>query len=437
MARGLEGVGVITRFVMTKSATPTTLLTRVIFRVTTDTWSTTGTATTLLTVVVVTLVALSGGRRGGGDFDPGGDHRLHDGSRRWPVDYAGAGALPPEHAPMRYRDSWGQSPPIFCCDDTDLQLGQPSLRVAFALAMGAATGAFGLHPTLAFDIMLSCPRRAAELLWQHYCVLTLAPGAPRIWHQGCLLVDPFPSASASAGSLQWEARVAACSAALVGGQALAVPNSVGPAALAKHAGVAEVLSPGVVQTPVEPGGDGSSPVSVSDSHGPSVRAVSRPDVNGAPSGGSLANVRAVIRRDLVPGASGSGKRVAPGPFTRLGGMLLRADVTLIDDSDRKRLAASMTDNVWLCATILTAEQILVGISPGGPSLIHHLGRILALPEGTWEGADLVWAKELYRIQQTILPVEYVATTQAEPAAPPDYLATTPRCSRCDVPARHG
>jgi len=103
-------------------------------------------------------------------------------------------------------------------------------------------------------------------------------------------------------------------------------------------------------------------------------------------------------------------------------LVLRSDITLISESEKRRIAGTLTDNVALCASILTAEKIIMSMALDRPYLIHHMGRTLAEPEVKLVGPDLAWARELFRIQQTILPKEYVAEIlDPEPPAPPGYL----------------
>ena len=57
-----------------------------------------------------------------------------------------------------------------------------------------------------------------------------------------------------------------------------------------------------------------------------------------------------------------------------------------------------------------------------PYLVHHQGKTLAGPESPLVGPELRWARDLYRIQQTILPTEYTTSAyECEPPAPPGYM----------------
>ena len=91
-----------------------------------------------------------------------------------------------------------------------MQLGRPSLRVAHILGHASAFVALGLHPSLAADIMHSCPRRAAELLMHQDCSLDHAGSRVLVLHRGLPLADPFPIPHASEESMAWELLTLSC-----------------------------------------------------------------------------------------------------------------------------------------------------------------------------------------------------------------------------------
>ena len=87
-------------------------------------------------------------------------------------------------------------------------------------------------------------------------------------------------------------------------------------------------------------------------------------------------------------------------------LVLRSDTSLLSESEKRRIAATLIDNVTLCASILTAEKIILGMAFDRPFLIHQKGHTLSGPVDFLSGVDLAWTKDLFRIQQTILPKEY-------------------------------
>ena len=102
------------------------------------------------------------------------------------------------------------SPAVDSTGSAALQLGRPSLRVAHILGHASAFVALGLHPSLAADIMHSCPRRAAELLMHQDCSLAHAGSRVLVLHRGLPLADPFPIPHASEESMAWELLTLSC-----------------------------------------------------------------------------------------------------------------------------------------------------------------------------------------------------------------------------------
>ena len=282
---------------------------------------------------------------------------------------------------------------------SSLQLGRPSLRVAHILGHASAFVALGLHPSLAADIMHSCPRRAAELLMNQECVLAHTGSRVLVLHRGQPLADPFPIPHASEESMAWELLTIAC--------------------------IADALHPGSFGA--LPGG------------------LARPGVAGALSEASDHMVLAVAtapfpsRLNAPPlpfGASGAGRIVPPpglssptpvagvAPHVHLVAMVQQADSAILCDDERDRLALQLTASSAECAAVLTANRIMYGLIRELPNDITCSGSILARGEQRVSRAVLAWAQELVDLQRNVLPSRYSEPLLYDPPAPPGYLQAT-------------
>ena len=286
------------------------------------------------------------------------------------------------------------SPGVDSTGSAALQLGRPSLRVAHILGHASAFVALGLHPSLAADIMHSCPRRAAELLMHQDCSLDHAGSRVLVLHRGLPLADPFPIPHASEESMAWELLTLSCIADAVrlGSGGLGSPGIAGAEAGFARAGA---LGPGMAAS--------------------SARPVSPPLPFGASGAGKVVP---------APGLVGSAPCAGVAPHVHLVAMVQQADSALLGDAERDRLALQLTASSAECAAVLTANRIMYGLIQDLPNLITCSGSILARGEQRVAGAALAWAQELVDLQRDVLPSRYSEPLFYDPPAPPGYLQAT-------------
>ena len=254
-------------------------------------------------------------------------------------------------------------------EQRDWQLGYPSFRVATVLAGP------GMGGRAAAQKLVSCsPRAAAELLLTLGCTLTVEAGVPQVWRAGSVLLDADLGGATVGPTADWEHRTAVCSEALSWEEGLRQGQAL-------HSSFEGRVLGGWVEEP--------SAATVA-----SPEMMVPKEVAEVPSHQMVVKtVRATLPDGFLrgpPGASGAGKLALPGPSAPLVALVLRSDTSLISESEMRRIASTLIDNVTLCASILTAEKIILGMTFDRPFLIHHMGtpcqvRSTSCPGMTWRG----------------------------------------------------